>query len=110
MRATSRAVRAARRIPRPTPAAKLSGFFGDFRRVVMVHAPAISVWIRNSHILPMIRLRLIHIEEIGPPALESSYHIGSRDIVAPLPHSACDLTQRQLGRSASNVDYFDQIA
>ena len=58
----------------------------------------------------MIRLRLIHIEEIGPPALESSYHIGSRDIVAPLPHSACDLTQRQLGRSASNVDYFNQIA
>jgi len=52
IRATSRAVRAARRIPRPTPAAKLSGFFGDFRRVVMVHALADSVWIRNSHILP----------------------------------------------------------
>jgi hypothetical protein len=45
MRATSRAVRAARRIPQPTPAAKLSGFFG-VRRVVMVRAPAISVWIR----------------------------------------------------------------
>jgi len=52
IRATSRAVRAARRIPRPTPAAKLSGFFGDFRRVVMVHALADSVWIWNSHILP----------------------------------------------------------
>jgi len=58
----------------------------------------------------MIRQGLIHIEEIGPPALESSYHIGSRDIVAPLPHSACDPTQRQLRRSESNVDYFDQIA
>jgi hypothetical protein len=59
----------------------------------------------------MIRQGLIHIEEIGPPALESSYHIGSRHIVAPpLPHSARDPTQRQLGRSESNVDYFDQIA
>ena len=27
-----------------------------------------------------------------------------------LPHSARDPTQRQLGRSESNVDYFDQIA
>src|ERR1700692_2878250 len=26
-----------------------------------------------------------------------------------LPHSARDPTQRQLGRSESNVDYFDQI-
>src|SRR3984957_20746504 len=58
----------------------------------------------------MIRQRLIHIKKIGPPALESSYHIGSRDIVASLPHSARDPTQRQLGRSESNVDYFDQIA
>jgi hypothetical protein len=32
---------------------------------------------------PMIRQGLVHIEEIGPPALESSYHIGSRDIVPP---------------------------
>jgi hypothetical protein len=31
----------------------------------------------------MIRQGLIHIEEIGPPALESPDHIGSRDIVAP---------------------------
>ena len=37
---------------RPTPAAKLYGFFGDFRRVVMLRALAISVWIRNPHILP----------------------------------------------------------
>jgi hypothetical protein len=59
---------------------------------------------------PMIRQGLIHIEEIGPPALETSHHIDSRDIVAPLPHSARDPTQRQLGRSESNVDYFDQIA
>jgi hypothetical protein len=59
---------------------------------------------------PMIRQGLVHIDEIGPPALESSYHIGSRDIVAPLPHPARDPTQRQLGRSESNVDYFDQIA
>jgi hypothetical protein len=58
----------------------------------------------------MIRQGLIHIEEIDPPALESSYHIGSRDIVAPLPYSACDPTQSELGRSESNVDYFDQIA
>src|ERR1700728_480987 len=58
----------------------------------------------------MIRQRLIHIKKIGPPALESPYHIGSRDIVASLPHSTCDPTQRQLGRSESNVDYFDQIA
>jgi hypothetical protein len=58
----------------------------------------------------MIRQRLIHIEEICPTALESSYHIGSGDIVAPLPHSARDPTQRQLGRSESNIDYFDQIA
>jgi len=58
----------------------------------------------------MIRQGLVHIDEIGPPALESSYHIGSRDIVAPLPHPARDPTQRQLGRSESNVDYFDQIA
>jgi hypothetical protein len=57
----------------------------------------------------MIRQGLIHTEEIGPPALESSYHIGSRDVVAPLPHSARDSTQRQLGRSESNVDYFNQI-
>src|SRR6266404_1915277 len=28
----------------------------------------------------------------------------------PLPHSARDPTQLQLGRSESNVDYFDQIA
>src|ERR1700675_2774625 len=48
---------------------------------------------------PMIRRRLIHIEEIGPPALESSYHIGPRDIVPPLPYSACDPTQSELGRS-----------
>jgi hypothetical protein len=59
---------------------------------------------------PMIRQGLVHIDEIGPPALESSYHIGSRDIVAPLPHPARDPTQRQLGRSESNVDYFDQSA
>jgi len=58
----------------------------------------------------MIRQRLIHVEEIGPPALESSYHIGSRDIVPSLPHPARDTTQRQLGRSKSNIDYFDQIA
>jgi hypothetical protein len=57
----------------------------------------------------MIRQGLIHIEEIGPPALKSSYHIGSRDIVAALPHSARDPTQRQLRRSESNVDYFNQI-
>jgi hypothetical protein len=43
----------------------------------------------------MIRQRLVHIEEIGPPALESSHHIGSTDIVAPLPHSARDPTERQ---------------
>jgi hypothetical protein len=55
----------------------------------------------------MIRQGLIHIEEIDPPALESSYHIGSRDIVAPLPYSACNPTQSELGRSESNVDYFD---
>ena len=47
---------------------------------------------------PMICQGLIHIEEIGPPALESSYHIGSRDIVAALPHSARDPTQRELRR------------
>jgi hypothetical protein len=41
---------------------------------------------------PVIRQRLIHIEEIGPSALESPYHIGSRDIVAPLSHSARDPT------------------
>jgi hypothetical protein len=35
MRATLRAVLAARRIPRPTPAAKLSGFLGVLRLVVM---------------------------------------------------------------------------
>jgi hypothetical protein len=57
----------------------------------------------------MIRQGLIHIEEIGPPALESSYHIGSRDIVAALPHTARDPTQRELRRSEPNVDYFDQI-
>src|SRR6266852_6193351 len=39
MRATSRAVRAARRIPRPTPAAKLSGFFD--LEVVMADQDAI---------------------------------------------------------------------
>jgi hypothetical protein len=109
MRATSRAVRAARRIQRPTPAAQLSGFFVDFRLMVMVRAPAISVWIRNSHILPMIRQGLIHVEEIGPSTFESPDHIGSRDIVAPLPYSARDPTQRQRRRSESNVVYFDQI-
>ena len=57
----------------------------------------------------MIRQGLIHIEEIGPPALKSSYHIGSRDIVAALSHSARDPTQRQLRRSEPNVDYFNQI-
>ena len=30
--------------------------------------------------------------------------------MALLPHSTRDPTQRQLGRSESNVDYFDQIA
>jgi hypothetical protein len=34
------------------PAAKLSGFLGGLCRVVMVRAPAISVWIQNSHTLP----------------------------------------------------------
>jgi hypothetical protein len=58
----------------------------------------------------MIRQGPINIEEIGPPSLESANHIGSRDIVAPLPHSARDPTQRQLRRSESNIDYFDQIA
>jgi hypothetical protein len=57
----------------------------------------------------MIRQRLIHIKEVGPPALESSYYIGSRDIVAPLPYTARDPAQRQLGRSKPNVDYLDQI-
>jgi hypothetical protein len=57
----------------------------------------------------MIRQGLVHIAEIAPPALESSYHIGSRDIVPPLPYSARDPTQRQLGRSKPNVDYLDQI-
>jgi hypothetical protein len=68
MRATSRAVRAARRIPRPTPAAKLSGFFGDLRRVVMVRAPAISVWTRILIYCPMIRQGLVHLKEIRPAA------------------------------------------
>ncbi len=58
---------------------------------------------------PMIRQGLMHIEEIGPPAPESSYHIGSRDIMAALPHSARDPTQRELRRSEPNVDNFDQI-
>ena len=35
MSATSRAVRAARRKPRPTPAAKLSAPFGDLQLVVV---------------------------------------------------------------------------
>jgi hypothetical protein len=39
----------------------------------------------------MIRQGLIHIEGIGPPALESSYHIGSRDIVPPC-HGICVIT------------------
>ena len=43
IRATSRAVRAARRNPRPTPAAKLSAFLGSFDRVVTGRAPAILV-------------------------------------------------------------------
>ncbi len=30
--------------------------------------------------------------------------------MAPLPHTARDPSQRQLGRGESNVDYFDQIA
>jgi hypothetical protein len=55
----------------------------------------------------MIRQRLIHSEEIGPPALESPYHIGSRDVVAALPHAIRDPTQRQLGRGKSNIDDFD---
>jgi hypothetical protein len=42
MRATLRAVLAARRIPRPTPAEKLSGFFGFLLLVVMGLHPAIS--------------------------------------------------------------------
>jgi hypothetical protein len=57
----------------------------------------------------MIRQWLIHIEKIGPPALESPYHIDSRDIMASLLHSARDPTYRQLGRGESNVDHFDQI-
>jgi hypothetical protein len=43
IRATSRAVRAARRKPRPTPAAKLSAFLDRFDRVVTGRAPAILV-------------------------------------------------------------------
>ena len=47
MRATLRAVFAARRIPRPTPAAKLSGFLGVLRFVVMVRVPAVVVSLLN---------------------------------------------------------------
>jgi len=57
----------------------------------------------------MIRQGLIHIKEIGPPALESSYHIGAGDITAALSNAASDPTQRKLRRSQPNVDYFDQI-
>src|SRR5580692_421350 len=47
MRATLRAVLAARRIPRPTPAAKLSGFFGFLRCVVMGRAcPSVAEGLR----------------------------------------------------------------
>jgi hypothetical protein len=35
---------------------------------------------------PMIRQGLIHVEEIGPPALESSYHTGS---VVVRTHDVC---------------------
>jgi len=58
----------------------------------------------------MICQWLIHIEKIAPPALESPYHIDSRDIMPSLSHPARDPTERQLGRSESNVDDFDQIA
>jgi len=57
----------------------------------------------------MIRQWLIHIEKIGPTALESPYHIDSGDIMPSLLHSARDPTQRQLGRGESNVNYLDQI-
>jgi hypothetical protein len=49
MRATLRAVLAARRIPRPTPAAKLSGFLGVLRLVVMDRVPVVAVSIRSCH-------------------------------------------------------------
>ena len=47
MRATLRAVLAARRIPRPTPAAKLSGFFRVLRLVVMDCVPVTAAPIRS---------------------------------------------------------------
>jgi hypothetical protein len=52
MRAILRAVFAARRNPRPTPAAKLSGFLRALRRVVTGRAPATSASLRNCHRLP----------------------------------------------------------
>lgn len=52
MRATFRAVFAARRKPRPTPAAKLSGFFRALRRLVMGRAQVISVTLRSCHRSP----------------------------------------------------------
>lgn len=52
MRATLRAVFADRRKPRPTPAAKLSGFLGFLRRAVMGLAPTIAVTLRSCHRSP----------------------------------------------------------
>ena len=52
MRATLRAVRALFLKPRPTPAAKLSVFFGRLDRVLKGRAPLVSVLLQNSRILP----------------------------------------------------------
>jgi hypothetical protein len=61
MRATSPAVRAARRKSRPTPAAKLSFFFGALCRVVVGLAPAIPVSTRNQSLARELGPAGIHV-------------------------------------------------
>jgi len=63
IRATFRAVFAARRKPRPTPAAKLSGFLDFLRRAVMGLVPAIAVPLRSCHRLPNHPPRADRVQE-----------------------------------------------
>jgi hypothetical protein len=66
MRATLRAVLAARRIPRPTPAAKLSGLLGVLRLVVMDRVPVVAVSIRSCDRLPNHPPRADRLQRSSP--------------------------------------------
>jgi hypothetical protein len=84
MRATLRAVLAARRIPRPTPAAKLSGLLGVLRLVVMVRVPSVLVSLRSCRSSPMIRQGPVDFKKVSPATLVAAKDIAASHIMPAL--------------------------